>query len=69
MLRWYAIVDATGHRVALLQAFDSSAALSAVILARRRDSLPSIDLHARDATPDEIPQRRVPTFTDTRKGS
>lgn len=68
-MRWYAIVDATDQRIALLQAFDASAALSAVILSRRRDSLPSIDLHARDATPDEIPQRRVPTFTDTRKGS
>ena len=59
-LAWFTLFDAvTGETVCVVQAFDSSAALYAITLQRRREGQPTVDLRARHAATHEIPVRKA----------
>lgn len=61
-LAWFVIFDAvSGDTVAVMQAFDKSAALYTVTLQRRREGKPTVDLRAREALDVEIPARKAAT--------
>lgn len=61
-LAWLVVFDAvTGDTIAVMQAFDASAALYTVTLQRRREGKPTLDLRARAAVTSEIPTRKAAT--------